>query len=843
MAKTTSGKGASGTYTYRAGERIQLSKRPAEMVIRALPEDLDETSLPGVSDCELRQVSSASTRVTTTAAKLEDAMVSGRRLAPTHHAYVDEATGADFLITDRIFVSFEQAPSAQNLDAFAAKYGLLLLEKYADKDYLFQLTDHTGMNPVKLVVLLTEDDDMVAAAENDVNQQVSTYQFTPPLDPRYNRHWHLHDAFNHPDFDTRSSTNAERAWQLMDGFGDPDVVACVTDDGCKLDHGDFDSSGKFAEWGYLRGSRLITSNDIDAIESEMYQLGSNHGTSCCGVVAGEVDGALTVGAAPGCRLLPIQWESSGPSLFISDSKLMTVLDFIADKVDVMSNSWGSSPFGNWPTPISNRIRTLSETGGRRGKGIVFLWAAGNENCPIEHTSTQDVPFTSGTEVQGGSLVWVGVQTSKIFRHNLVHEPGVMFVAAIASTGRRSHYSNYGTGIAISAPSSNSHEYRRLSLPGLGVTTATGNPGSVTNSFGGTSSATPLVAGIAGLVISANPNLTAAEVISILKRTASKDLDFGNWPRTPPAAFDPDTSWDISPVAPFNLGEFTDIGSADGSWSPWYGHGRVDALAAVGEALALAAPAPGSATEFREAVQPNRSIPDNSSRGIKSKINCASSFDVTTVKVGVDITHTFIGDLRVDLISPAGTRVALHNRGGGNADDLNAQFDLHTTPALRSFLGESAHGDWTLHVQDLAAIDRGRLKSWSIEISGREDSFVEGEDIAGQIIPDNAPGITRSIRLSDAGSIQAVAVEVDITHTFVGDLSLTLTAPDGTLVLSHNRQGGSSDNIIRSYTTDNAAVLSTLRGGRIDGAWTLAVRDHAAADRGKLNRWALKVERE
>ena len=381
------------------------------------------------------------------------------------------------------------------------------------------------MNPVKLVVKLTEEDETVAAAENDVNQQVSVYQFSHPLDPDYVRHWHLHDALNNPDFDQRSSTQTEEAWQLLDGFDDQDVVVCVTDDGCKLDHGDFDSTGKFAEWGYVRGSRLVTSREIDAEEDEMYKAGSNHGTSCCGVVAGEVDGALTVGAAPGCSLLPIQWESSGPSLFISDSKLLTVLNFIADKVDVMSNSWGSSPFGNWPTVVVNRIRTLSETGGRRGKGIVFLWAAGNENCPIEHTSNLDIPFTSGTDVQGGSLVWIGVETSRIFRHNLVHEEGVMFVAAIASTSRRSHYSNYGTGIAISAPSSNSHEYRRLFLPGLGITTATGNPVSVTNSFGGTSSATPLVAGIAALVISANPSLTAADVISILRRTASKDLDF------------------------------------------------------------------------------------------------------------------------------------------------------------------------------------------------------------------------------------------------------------------------------------------------------------------------------
>src|SRR4030095_11505041 len=121
------------------------------------------------------------------------------------------------------------------------------------------------------------------------------------------------------------------------------VVVGITDDGCKLDHTDFDSNTKFASRGYFRGSPLITRNDIDANPAEMYMPGANHGTACAGVIGAELDATLTVGAAPGCKILPIQWESDGPSLFISDSKLLTALNFIADKVDVLSNSWGIVP--------------------------------------------------------------------------------------------------------------------------------------------------------------------------------------------------------------------------------------------------------------------------------------------------------------------------------------------------------------------------------------------------------------------------------------------------------------------------------------------------------------------
>ena len=129
-------------------------------------------------------------------------------------------------------------------------------------------------------------------------------------------------------------------------------------------------------------------------------------------------------------------------------------------------------------------------------------------------------------------------------------------------------------------------YQRLTVRGLGILTTTGDtPSGVTPGFGGTSSATPLTAGVAALVISANPTLTALEVISILKRTASKDVSMDGYPRTPSApSYDLDTSWDVSPVSPFNVGAFTDIQNPDGTWSPWFGYGRVDASAAVTAAI-------------------------------------------------------------------------------------------------------------------------------------------------------------------------------------------------------------------------------------------------------------------
>ena len=239
---------------------------------------------------------------------------------------------------------------AEEIDAFVGRYSLIPLKQYTASDYLFQLTNHTGMNPVKLVVKLMEEEPMVEMADHDLNQVMSTYQFSPPTDPRYQRQWHLRRSFVDPHFDQRAATRCDEAWQLLQSFGSADVVIGVTDDGCKLSHPDFDSAGKFAAWGYMQGQTLVTNADIGADPGNMYQPGSNHGTSCAGVIAGEADGVLTVGAAPGCRLLPIKWQSSGPSLFISDSKMLSVLEFVADRVDVLSNSWGSSPRTTWAPP-------------------------------------------------------------------------------------------------------------------------------------------------------------------------------------------------------------------------------------------------------------------------------------------------------------------------------------------------------------------------------------------------------------------------------------------------------------------------------------------------------------
>lgn len=95
-------------------------------------------------------------------------------------------------------------------------------------------------------------------------------------------------------------------------------------------------------------------------------------------------------------------------------------------------------------------------------------------------------------------------------------------------------------------------------------------------------------------------------------------------------------------------------------------------------------------------------------------------------------------------------------------------------------------------------------------------------------------------MSAAGQLESLAVHLDITHTYIGDLIVELRSPDNISVLLHNRGSGPADNLIRTYSSINSSVLQALRGASIHGDWTLKVADRAGLDQGKLNYWALKL---
>ena len=119
--------------------------------------------------------------------------------------------------------------------------------------------------------------------------------------------------------------------------------------------------------------------------------------------------------------------------------------------------------------------------------------------------------------------------------------------------------------------------------------------------------------------------------------------------------------------------------------------------------------------FSRIEDPPLAIRDNDPSGITSTLSIAESFIITSTTAEVDITHSYRGDLKIDLTSPSGSRTTLFNQTGGDADNLNSSF------RKTIFNGENAIGDWTLNVADLAGQDIGALNSWTLSFS------IESED--------------------------------------------------------------------------------------------------------------------
>lgn len=109
----------------------------------------------------------------------------------------------------------------------------------------------------------------------------------------------------------------------------------------------------------------------------------------------------------------------------------------------------------------------------------------------------------------------------------------------------------------------------------------------------------------------------------------------------------------------------------------------------------------------------------------------------------------------------------------------------------------------------------------------------GENTADVAIPDLATA-TSPIALSCAGNASASStVEVHIKHTYVGDLVISLVAPDGTAYTLQSKVGGSQVNLDKTFTVDLSAEAAT-------GTWTLKAQDTARDDAGTIDSWKLST---
>ncbi|MDQ0751403.1 Zn-dependent metalloprotease [Streptomyces africanus] len=115
---------------------------------------------------------------------------------------------------------------------------------------------------------------------------------------------------------------------------------------------------------------------------------------------------------------------------------------------------------------------------------------------------------------------------------------------------------------------------------------------------------------------------------------------------------------------------------------------------------------GGGTSFENTADvaiPDRGAAVTSSITVSGRTGNAPS----NLQVAVDIVHTYIGDLQVQLVAPDGTAYTLKGYGtGGSADNIDTTYTVNAS-------SEAANGIWQLRVQDNAALDTGYINSWKL----------------------------------------------------------------------------------------------------------------------------------
>jgi len=227
------------------------------------------------------------------------------------------------------------------------------------------------------------------------------------------------------------------------------------------------------------------------------------------------------------------------------------------------------------------------------------------------------------------------------------------------------------------------------------------------------------------------------------------------------------------------------------------------------------------------------IPDNDATGISYSTNVNETVTVGSLKVTVEIEHTYIGDLLV-VLEKDGTSVTLHDRAGGGNANINETYSVH------EWDGASAEGQWTLHISDHAGVDTGALKNFQLHVSDSAAAPAETKTFSvdpEMDIPDNDPtGVESVVSITDEGIVRAMDVTVSISHTYIGDLIVKLHNGSQEQTL-HNREGGSADDLLKSYK------VPSWNGAPIKGDWKLTVTDNAGQDLGTLHTWEIEAELE
>lgn len=596
-----------------------------------------------------------------------------------------------------------------------------------------------------------------------------------PFDPYFQYQWYLYNTGqNNLPGDTSTGIirtpgvdlNVVNVWDDYTGRG---VRIGVLDDGIERTHpdliGNFDSYPALdPAYNYeLDGTPDLTNPE------------TGHGMSVAGIIAARRNGSGVVGVA---------YDASVTSYNIFSSRALQdnaiFLDYMRRQAafDISSNSWVyNNPFVDNPNSTlfsgyfaqSSQAIALAATQGRNGLGTVWVFAGGNNRQ------------------QGISSNYSNTTNS---RHTIA-------VAAVDSKGRFASFSSWGSNLLVSA--FGAHSIVTTDITGNSGYNFSSNPTpdlldtNYTRTFGGTSSATPMVSGVVALMLEANPSLGYRDVQEILAYSA-RQTDSTN------------SDWRFNGARNWNGGGL--------HVNHNYGFGLVDALTAV----RLAETWQTQRTAANERVVSGSSAPNRAIRDFSTttdNITITSGLQIDRVEVDLNITHTFVRDLVVTLTSPDSTRSILLAQApvqNANAYSGLPGQGLSFTFSSNFSWGEIGAGDWTLSVSDTAFGDAGILNNWSLRLYGdpitTDNTYIYTNEF-GNFTDPNRRILTDTTGLD---TINAAAITSNLVLNLTpGSTNSQLVGQPLTIDTNtaiENAFGGDGNDSITGNATDN-----TLNGGR------------------------------
>jgi len=447
------------------------------------------------------------------------------------------------------------------------------------------------------------------------------------------------------------------------------VTIGVVDDGIDTSHPDLQNQLNFA----LAYDTQFNTKDGQPKYPVLAGQPDNHGTLVAGIIAAEANNETgIVGVAPDAELVSTRVKWTWDQITEALGKQW--------QFDVSNNSWGAiNPFGdNFNSTTLTFAWVALRTGvedGRDGLGTVFVFSAGNSAAMGDNTNY----------------------------HNFQNAREVIAVGAADASGAMAGFSTPGANVLVSSAGVDMITTDRHQ-PGWGV-----NPsGNYVTNFTGTSAAAPMVSGITALMLEANPNLGYRDVQEILVYAS-----------THPEVQD----WKTNGASNFNLGglQFNDKA----------GFGLVDAYSAVrlAETWTKVSTAVNEVSASARKFGLTDAIPDGTGAAYTRSFTIDSAMTVEHVELGVDLRHTRLGDLIIELTSPNGTVSTLMNRPTVNAEqpfglsgtDSGVPTHLLWDFSSVQFWGEEASGSWTVSVRDVRAEETGTLSSLSLRVYGARDT--------------------------------------------------------------------------------------------------------------------------